>query len=45
MKKDNYLELKLYKSIVLFNIFNKTLEVIISKKLNNITEEYELLLL
>ncbi len=45
LKKGDYLKLKLYKFIVLLDIFNKALEVVISKKLNNITEEYKLLLL
>jgi len=31
--------------IILLNIFNKILEIVISRKLNNITEEYKLLLL
>ncbi len=43
--KSDYLELKLYRFIILLDIFNKALEIIIFKKLNNITEEYELLLL
>ncbi len=45
LKKGDYLELKLYKFIIFFNIFNKALEIIISRKLNNIAEEYKLLLL
>jgi len=45
LKKDDYLELKLYRPIVLFNTFSKALEIVISKRLNNIVKKYKLLLL
>jgi len=45
LKKGDYLEPKSYKFIILLDKFNKALEVIISRKLNNIAEEYKLLLL
>jgi len=45
LKKGDYLELKLYRFIILLNTFNKALEVVISRRLNNIAEKYKLLLL
>jgi len=44
-KKGNYLKLKLYRFIILLDTFNKALEVVISKRSNNIIKEYKLLLL
>jgi len=44
-KKNDYLKPKLYIFIIFLIIFNKVLEVIISRKFNNITEKYKLLLL
>jgi len=42
-KKIDYSKPKLYRPIVLLDTLGKALEAVISRKLNDIAEEYELL--
>ena len=41
--KDDYSELKIYRPIVLLDTLNKTLKLIIIKKLNDIVKKYNML--
>jgi len=43
LKKGDYLELKSYKLIVLLDTLGKILEAVVSRRLSNIAEKYELL--
>ncbi len=42
-KKKNYTNVKIYKSIVLLNIFDKTLKSIIAQRINDLTKTHDLL--
>jgi hypothetical protein len=42
-KKKNYMNIKTYKSIVLLNIFDKTLKSIIAQRINDLTKTHDLL--
>jgi len=40
LKKNNYIDLKMYQFIALLNIMNKVLKSIMIKRLNNIIKTY-----
>jgi hypothetical protein len=42
LDKKNYTNIKTYKSIVLLNIFDKTFESIIARRINDLTEAYDI---
>jgi len=44
LKKNDYINLKMYQLIALLNIMNKTLKSIMIKRLNDITETHHMLL-
>jgi len=43
LKKSDYLQLKIYRLIILLNILNKTFETIVIKCLNDYAEKHNLL--